>query len=68
MKVPGKEDGGENYKTRRFVDGYNMENQNLNNLFNAGLKWNDDVYCVPPELKDSVEQVGETTNVLFINC
>ncbi len=68
QRVPGHEGTNQSYRTRRFVSGEKMLNQNLPNLFNTGMKWNDDVYCVPVELQQAVQDAGEGINVIFIGC
>lgn len=68
LKVPGHESGSETYRTRRFVDGNSANgNGGLSDLFDAGMKWNDDIYCVPAELENAVPS-SESVNVLFFKC
>jgi hypothetical protein len=69
IKVPGHEGSAESYRTRRFVDGVNSANNNggLGNLYDAGMKWNDDLYCVPAALEGAVPE-SEKANVIIIKC
>jgi hypothetical protein len=55
--VPGHEND-QNKKVRRFIDGNNSANNfsGLADLYDAGLRWNDDVYCVPQGLELSSVQ------------
>ncbi|MBK25563.1 MAG: hypothetical protein CME70_16320 [Halobacteriovorax sp.] len=53
LKIPGKESNPKTF--RRFID-ENSQATNANglaDLYDAGLRWNDDVYCVPNALATS---------------
>ncbi|WP_127717616.1 hypothetical protein [Halobacteriovorax sp. HLS] len=50
LKVPGHE--ANDMQVKRFIDG-NDQSNNFNgkvDIFNEGLHWNTQVYCIPPEL------------------
>jgi len=58
LKVPGHEDSEKN--VRRFIDGDNLANQfnDRTNFFEAGLKWNNSIYCVPGDLQTSSQDMA----------
>ncbi len=49
LKIPGAESAPSSANVRRFVDGDDLANQfnGANGAYNAGLRWNHHVYCVP---------------------
>ncbi|GAB4410327.1 MAG: hypothetical protein OHK0056_13180 [Bacteriovoracaceae bacterium] len=51
LKVPGQT--GSDKLIKRFIDGSDLSNNfsGLADLYDAGLRWNDNVYCVPAELE-----------------
>lgn len=53
LKAPGKE--GDPKTFRRFIDESSQatNGNGLADLYDAGLRWNDDVYCVPSDLTQS---------------
>lgn len=60
LPVPGKVDSHPDYTTRRFLEGIEAaDNVNgLLDLWRAGLKWNNHVYCAPAEIPtDSADLV-----------
>ncbi len=60
LRVPGKEESHQNFRTKRFVEG-NQDADNANgilDLWEAGLKWNNQVYCAPAQIpSDSADLV-----------
>tara|TARA_B100000029_G_scaffold123594_1_gene117112 strand:- start:1348 stop:2241 length:894 start_codon:yes stop_codon:yes gene_type:complete len=58
LKVPGHEDSEKN--VRRFLDGETRANQiNDRTLFyEAGLRWNNNVYCVPGDLETTSQDMS----------
>lgn len=64
LKIPGHEDASQNVK--RFVDNdsaTSKANSEIANLYNAGLKWNTHLYCVPEKLVSNV-----TTGLTVTDC
>lgn len=60
LPVPGKEDSHPDYTTRRFLEGnVNADNGNgILDLWEAGLRWNNHVYCAPAQIPtDSADLV-----------
>ncbi len=52
LPVPGKQDSHPDFTTRRFVEG-NQAADNGNgilDLWNAGMRWNNHVYCAPAQI------------------
>ena len=52
-RVPGKSSENQDVYVRQFLDSDNREEDNFNglvDLFEAGLRWNTHVYCVPSEI------------------
>ncbi len=55
LKVPGHEDS--NFNIRSFVvsnDGFSRRNKEVSSLYDAGLRWNNQVYCAPEKLISNV--------------
>jgi len=52
LPVPGKEESHPNYTTRRFLEGkQEVDNNNgILDLWDAGLRWNNQVYCAPAQI------------------
>ncbi|MBT3586243.1 MAG: hypothetical protein HN509_15150 [Halobacteriovoraceae bacterium] len=57
LKVPAHE--GSDKNTRRFIDGNNQatNGNGLADLYDAGLRWNDDVYCVPSSIAQDSDEL-----------
>lgn len=60
LKVPGHT--GSEKLVKRFIDGSDLANNfsGLSDLYDAGLRWNENVYCVPAELE--IETVVDCSN------
>lgn len=58
LKVAGHEDSEKN--VRRFVDGDTLANQvnDRAKFFEAGLRWNNSIYCVPGDLQTSSQDMA----------
>lgn len=69
IKVPGHESSAETYKTQRFIDG-NSANKHggLTDIFDAGMKWNDDIYCVPAAFAQVATNPAVNGNIFTIQC
>ena len=64
LKTPGHEDVDMKYF--RFLEGTAVDNQNqLLDLYKAGLKFNNHVYCIPKTLADSAQSRDD---IRFIRC
>ena len=47
LDIPGHENS--NIKVRRWLDGNSPHNNGFDQLYNSGQRWNEHVYCVPPD-------------------
>ena len=58
LKVPGHEDSEKN--VRRFLDGDTRANQvnDRTKFFEAGLRWNNSIYCVPGDLQTTSQDMA----------
>jgi hypothetical protein len=58
LKVPGHEDSEKN--VRRFLDGDTSANQinDRTKFYEAGLRWNNDIYCVPGDLETTSQDMA----------
>lgn len=52
LPVPGKEESHPNFTTRRFIEGSQAADNNngILDLWDAGLRWNNQVYCAPAQI------------------
>lgn len=66
LKVPGHEAENDNYFIRRFIDGNNQSTnfEGKADLFDAGLRWNNQLYCVPEELLE----LSQESSLQVISC
>lgn len=63
LKVPGHTEDGQAKLVRRFIDGKDTANNfsGLADLWEAGLKWNDHVYCVPADISTDLNVIDCST-------
>lgn len=63
LKVPGHTEDGQAKLVRRFIDGKDTSNNfsGLADLWEAGLKWNDHVYCVPADISAELNVIDCST-------
>lgn len=63
LKAPGQESDSKTF--RRFIDDSSQatNGNGLADLYDAGLRWNDDVYCAPGDLTQDA-----TSDVKITNC
>ncbi len=66
LKVPGLAEGVPSAKKKRYLDGHDDASNNYNgfsDLYDIGLRWNTDLYCVPAGLTADPDN-----NLKLIDC
>ena len=66
LKIPGLAEGAVSNKKKRYLDGHDDASNNYNglaDLYDIGLRWSNDLYCIPADLESDSDN-----NVKIYDC